>query len=556
MNKKIQLFILVATLAVCLGGAGLSQQSGAPDVDYKKNNGSVTIHAENIELSKLLRLLSIREQVNIISATPLKGTVCVNLYGVTLEQVLDAVLKPSGYDFQFQDGVYLVMKEPELEDYMSPSSPQVVRLFRLNYLNHDEAEKFIKPFLSGSGEVIVGEKPTTGLSAGLDESGGVNSASTSIILVKDYVTVLDRVAEALEALDVRPRQVLVEATILEVFLDDSCKLGVDFNALGGIDFSDLNSTSDVYSFLLSGTASGDQLEDRIWGVRDTGFAPDNPTEGFSFGILNDKVAAFVYALENVVDTNVIANPKVLALNKQKAEIMIGGRLGYYGTSVVSDGIAQQSVEFLDTGTQLKFRPFISGEGFVRLEIHPQRSNGVVDATTGLPSENTSEVTTNIMVKDGDTVVIGGLIEEKDSIIEKSVPFLGSIPVLGRLFKYTENSTERTEIITLITPHILDPAEPNGNAEELLDEFEERKRLFKEGFPFCSRTIWADRHVAKARKCYQQGELQWAKYHIERVVDLDPHHEQLVETKRLIDAALVRTGQREKPLFSYLKEELE
>ncbi|MHC4943432.1 MAG: hypothetical protein ACYTG7_10480 [Planctomycetota bacterium] len=527
-----------------------------PDLDYKRDNGGVTIHAENIELSKLLRLLSIREQVNIISATPLKGTVCVNLYGVTLEQVLEAVLKPSGYGYQFQNGVYLVMKEKELDELVSPSSPQVVRLFRLNYLNHDEAEKYVKPFLSDSGEVIVGEKPATGLSSGETESGGVSSASTSVILVKDYVSVLDRVAEALEALDVRPRQVLVEATILEVFLDDSCKLGVDFNALGGIDFSDLSSTSDVYSFLLSGTASGDQLEDRIWGVRDTGFAPDNPTEGFSFGILNDKVAAFVYAMENVVDTNVIANPKVLTLNKQKAEIMIGGRLGYFGTSVVSDGIAQQSVEFLETGTQLRFRPFISGDGFVRLEIHPERSNGIVDPTTGLPSENTSEVTTNIMVKDGDTVVIGGLIEEKDSIIEKSVPFLGSIPVLGRLFKYTENSTERTEIITLITPHILDPAEPNVNAEELLGEYAERKRLFKEGFPFCSRTIWSARHVAKAKKCYQQGEIHWAKYHIERAVDLDPHQEDLVKVKRLIDGALIRTGQREKPLNAYLKEELE
>ena len=97
MNKKIQLFFLLSALLVCLGSAGFSQQTGAPEVDYKRDNGSVTIHAENIELSKLLRLLSIREQVNIISATPLKGTVCVNLYGVTLEQVLEAVLKPSGY---------------------------------------------------------------------------------------------------------------------------------------------------------------------------------------------------------------------------------------------------------------------------------------------------------------------------------------------------------------------------------------------------------------------------------------------------------------------------
>ena len=90
-----------------------------------------------------------------------------------------------------------------------------------------------------------------------------------------------------------------------------------------------------------------------------------------------------------------SHPKVLALNKQRAEIIIGERLGYFGATTVSDGISQQSVEFLETGVQLRFRPFIGDDGFVRLEIHPQRSSGKINAVTGLPDETTTEVTTNV-----------------------------------------------------------------------------------------------------------------------------------------------------------------
>lgn len=555
MMKKFQICMVLCALSIAWGGGAFSQDQGDPEVHYEKENGGITLHAENIELSKLLRLLSVREETNIITSGKLGGTVCVNLFNVSLDQVLDAVLIPNGYGYQEQNGVYLVMKSEELSSYLAPPPPIKVRLFRLNYLNLDEAEKFIRPFLSESGQVIVGEKSVTGLSSGTSDSGGESSTLNNVVMVKDFEPVLDRIAEALKALDVQPRQVLLEATIIEVYLDDSCKLGVDFTALGGLDFTDLNATSDLFSVTLE-DASGDQLDNRLLAGRTQGFADNDPPEGFTFGLLHKDVGVFIEALETVTDTNVIANPKMIALNRQKAEIIIGGRLGYYGLSTVSDGIAQQSVEFLETGTQLKFRPFIAGDGYVRLEVHPERSSGVVDPTTGLPSENTSSLTTNIMVKDGDTVVIGGLIEEKDTQLESRVPFLGSIPILGALFRSKENQTERTEIIVLITPYILDPAEGDGEAEAVHQAYIDRKQLFREGYIFSSRMIYSQRHTEKARECLREGSLNWARFHIGRAVDLNPFYEPVVGLKKRIDQAIADQESQEEPMEAYLQEELE
>ncbi len=525
------------------------------DYDYRSDPEGITINAENMELSTLIKLLSIKEQVNIITSGKLEGTACVNLYNVSLSQVLDAVLKPNGFDYRLKDGVYLVMKAEEFAALEKPASPMVVRIFRLNYLNLQEAEKFLKPLMSEQGQLIVGELSQKGIPTGATDTGGDSSASPNLILVKDTPEVMLILEEAIKALDIRPQQVLVEATILEAILNDHTKLGVDFNALGGIKFSDLNATTNFFSVDMD-DASGDQLDDLISQGMDSGFASDNPEDGFAFGILRGNVGLFIEALESVVDTNVIANPKVLVLNRQKAEIIIGGRLGYYGTETLSNNFSQQSVEFLDTGTQLRFRPFISDDGYVRLEIRPARSNGVVDPVTGLPSENTSEVTSNIMVKDGDTVVIGGLIEEFDQLIEKRVPLLGSIPILGWFFRRTETTTRRTEIIILITPHIIDPERPDNKAEGIVEDFEQRKRLFRDGFPFFSRTIYAARHLTTAKKDLHEGSLGWARYHFNRAAALDAHCRGLISFERRLEAAENREEESKEGMEEYLRSETE
>ena len=124
------------------------------------------------------------------------------------------------------------------------------------------------------------------------------------------------------------------------------------------------------------------------------------------------MSSFIEALETIADTNVVASPRVLCLNKQRAEVQIGSELGYVSTTV-TENAATQSIDFLEVGTQLRIRPFISSDGFIRMEIHPELSTGTVRIDGGftLPDKEVTEVTTNIMCRDGNTVVIGGLIRE-------------------------------------------------------------------------------------------------------------------------------------------------
>jgi hypothetical protein len=151
---------------------------------------------------------------------------------------------------------------------------------------------------------------------------------------------------------------------------------------------------------------------------------------------------------------VLANPKIITLNKQRGEVLLGRRDGFLTTTVTQTSTTQQ-VEFLETGTRLIYRPFITNTGLVRLEIHPEDSDGGLNAD-GLPFKETAEVTTNVMVPDGETVVIGGLFRERDKVTKKRVPVLGSLPLIGGLFRSEDTESVREEIVILLTPHILGP----------------------------------------------------------------------------------------------------
>jgi Bacterial type II and III secretion system protein/LysM domain len=158
---------------------------------------------------------------------------------------------------------------------------------------------------------------------------------------------------------------------------------------------------------------------------------------------------------------VLACPRVLVLNKQRAEIQLGQRLGYF-TTIQNLTSAIQQVQFLDTGTLLRFRPFVSTDGMIRMEVHPEKSTGQV--VQNVPSSNTSEVTTNVMVPDGATIVIGGLIENTDTSSQQGTLGLSRLPVVGPLFRQKQQVSTKRELIVLLTPRIWNPGAITGLAD--------------------------------------------------------------------------------------------
>ena len=475
------------------GEAGVA----APEKD------TIELHVKETDLSSVLKLLADQRQLNIVAGKDVTGKVTADLYGVSLDEALYAVLEMNGYGYRREGNFVYIYTKEQLATMTAAEAKTDTRIFVLNYMNVTEAQALIKPVLSTSAIVAATSRAKMGIPSGGEDVEGDTYCLQDKLVITDLVENLDRVAALLAKLDTRPQQVLVEATILQVTLDDEASLGVDFNILAGIDFRQISaadfSLANPNSIVTTAGTTGNVAQ-LPWGrVGTTGFATAGT--GLQVGVVTNDVSFFIQALEAVEDINILSNPKVLALNKQRAEVIVGERLGYRTTTTTATSEIE-NVEFLDTGTQLQFRPYISQDGFIRMEIHPEVSTGQIDAL-GLPSERTTEVTCNIMVRDGHTVVIGGLFDETSQITKSMVPGLGNIPGLGALFRSDSHETMRREIIVLLTPHIIDDATSNVEGRETLAEAERYVTGIRSRFPLYTREKLTQVYMAEADDCYNR-----------------------------------------------------
>ena len=524
---------------------------GGLDASVTANGKIESLHVKNEDLANVLELLSRQYHLNIIASKSVKGKVTADLYNVSIDQVLDAICRANDLAWSREDNAVYLCTEEESKAAQTHESRMVTEVFSLNYLTAEDAAKLITPALSTKGTSAVNTPSAKGLASGSGGEVGANSfALPDSIIVKDFPENMERVRAIIKQMDRRPRQVLVEATILQVKLDDTTDLGVDFNALAGIDFHQLSSTTTLVTdptATAANTATTAPVPQPgqgptrpgAWGHTYTqGFAPAGP--GLNVGFITNNVAMFIHALETVEDTTVLSNPKVLALNKQRAQVIVGDRIPYI-TTTMSDTTAVQTVSFLDVGTELIFRPFISDDGYVRMEIHPKVSSAVLLPPNNLPRETTTEVTANVMVKDGHTIVIGGLFDETATVNRSQVPGLGGIPGIGWLFRSNSDTTERHEIIVLLTPHILDSEEAaNDMALQMLDDARRRCMGLREGFSWITRERIQTAYLQaadKAWQCYQKDGKRWdltmALWNAQLALNVAPNNLKALRLKDMI-----------------------
>lgn len=421
------------------------------DYVHAREGGLFELHVRDQDITTVLRLLSIESQRNIIASPGVQGRVSADLYDVSFEEALEAILASQNLRYRVAGKFVYVMTPQEWEALTRPQYEMQTRVFELNYLAAADAAQLVTPVLSADGTVAVPPAPAEGVESGPGDTGGISTALGEFIIVRDRVEVLEQVASLLKQLDRRPRQVLIEATILRASLRENNDLGIDFTALSGVDFQMIGSVSQGVQNITPGIVSGAQLNETSAIVR-TDFTAAVPQGGLTFGIIKNNVAAFIRALEDVTDVTVLANPKILALNKQRGEVIVGRRDGYL-TTTVTETAAVQTVEFLETGTQLIFRPYVTGDGYVRMEIHPKDSSGGL-TPANLPFEETTEAISNVLVRDGHTILIGGLFREGTTSGRSQIPFLGGLPGAGMLFGSQGDSTTREEVIILLTVHVL------------------------------------------------------------------------------------------------------
>lgn len=474
------------------------------------------VNFQNTDLRLALRILSTQGKKNIVAGKDITGSVTATFYDVTFEEALTAILKMNGYVHRQQDNFIYVYTLEQLAAETEATEPLVIQLFRLSYITATDAEILIGPALSDFGEVALTPAADVGVGADIAFAGGNSYAAEDVLVVRDYQANIDIVAELLNELDIRPDQVLIEATILSAKLDETNALGVNFSMLAGIDFESLGSVSTGVGNM---TAGGILSED-MQGLRAANFSTGFNTVGggFNIGFISNNVSVFITALERITDLTVLANPKLLVVNKQRGEVVVGSRDGYR-TTVVNQGISTEKIEFLETGTRLFVRPFIGKDGYIRLEIHPEDSDGTI--IQGLPSETTTEITTNVLIRDGHTIVLGGLFREEAQESRSQVPILGNIPGIGLLFRNTEDKIERREIIVLITPHIIRQGADEGVSEQIMDDVERFRIGQRKGLRWWGRSRLAATYVNWASQAYLRGDQTMAAWHVDMALSMDP-----------------------------------
>ena len=511
----------VSASFLALGTLALGQEPSAPDPFAASgaahvavsDQGTVELHVADMPLATVLQLLSLESKQNIVASPKVQGTVTANLYGVSFEEALQAILVANDAGYKRVGKFIYVYTTAELDAIAAEAkNKQITKVFHLNYVNAADAGNYVRPVLGEDAKVSVSPPPASGLGSEAGEGGGNMNAASDFIIVTARPSELREVERILKEIDVRPRQVLVEATILRATLTDDNSLGIDFTIVGGVDLELLGSTSTGIANLTLGQLPTERFE-QFNAVASTDFRRDVPNGGFTFGIIKDHVSVFIRALEQVADTTVLANPKILALNRQKAQVIVGRRDGFL-TTTVTETQAVQKVEFLETGTQLVFRPFIGNDGFVRLELHPKDSVGFVNAQ-GLPSEQTTEVTTNVLLRDNETIMIAGLFREVTSDSRSQVPFLGNLPGVGSLFRSRSAATQREEVIILLTVHIVKDYDAYAGASaDIFNDVERMRVGLRKGMMRTGRDRIAQTHYHRALSAIEAGDRAKAIWHVD------------------------------------------
>jgi type IV pilus assembly protein PilQ len=491
---------------------------------------SISLNVQNSDIRAVLETLSEQGELNILASSSVQGNVTASLRNVDIETALAAILKSTGFVARREGQIIYVGKPADLALMDQTVDRIVTRVYRPNYITAAEIQKLFTPLLSKDvGSITVSSPAEVDIPADQTKTGGDSFSGEEVVVVRDYETVLAELDQLFANVDVCPKQVAIEAMILSVSLSDEFKFGVNFEAL--------RDQSNVR--LVSGTPGAS-------------LASLSTTEGgLKFGFLDSSLALFVNALETVGDTNVIASPRLTCLNKQRAEIQIGEELGYVNTTVTETS-STQSISFLDTGTLLRIRPFITSDGNVRLEVHPELSTGSVDekAGTAIPNKAVTQVTTNVMCPDGCTVIIGGLIREDLQTNTSQIPLLGNLPGIGPAFRQKTEKVKRNEVIVLITPRIVSNATLHEEGVKYGNEFTQRQNVYFDKMSPIGKRNYANHYLRLARAAYAAGDYRAALTQVNMAIHFDPESRDAINLRNEIVAA---GGFEDESIHQYLNQ---
>jgi type IV pilus assembly protein PilQ len=446
--------------------SALSEDAVLAPLQNQAVDGKLSFYFQNIEIRSLLQILAKSSGLNFVINDAVKGSVTLNLKGVTWRQALIIILKSHGLSYREDGNVIYIStiddlasnenKQLQAAEQLSNLVPISSAIFQLKYTNAADMSALLKgqqgTLLTTRGQVAV-------------------DARTNSLIVHDTPKSIADVRRAIERLDVPAKQVLIEARIVTIETSYEKQLGVRF---GVTKPSHLSGTLNAANQITGGTnpsqviAAGGNKPDPTprlnFNNAATQFASGaNPgSVGLALGRLGNFLLDLeLSALEENGHVNVIAKPRVITSNQQKAIIQTGQEIPYQEAS--SSGAT--SISFKKAVLSLEIVPQITPDNKIVLAIKATEDSpgaqialtaqtATTPATLGPPAINTQEVESNVTLNDNETIVLGGIYKVSQSSTFDRVPFFGSLPLVGALFRSKSISDSKNELLIFITPKII------------------------------------------------------------------------------------------------------
>jgi type IV pilus assembly protein PilQ len=409
----------------------------------------LSLNFQSIEVRAVLQLIADFTGLNLVASDTVGGTITLRLQNVPWDQALELILKTKGLDKRKVGNVLLIAPadeiaareklELETNKQVADLAPVRLEVVQINYAKASDIVALLsqdKELISGRGFISSDER-------------------TNTISVRETAEKLEQIRKLITTWDVSVRQVLIEARIVRARSNIAEEMGIQWGG-GGLDQSGDNlfriggstNTLSELTDIANGSSNTITFPNAL--AVDLGVTRSNASSlAIGFGGDNYLIDMELSAFESDGKGEIVAQPKIVAANRQTATIKSGEEIPYQEAS--SSGAT--SISFKEAVLSLEVTPQITPDDKIIMDLKINQDNRG-EVTAGIPSIETNEVITQVLVANGETVVLGGIFQSERSTTVTKTPFLGDIPYLGALFTKTENIDERAELLIFITPKLL------------------------------------------------------------------------------------------------------
>jgi type IV pilus assembly protein PilQ len=400
-------------------------------------------------------VLAFKSGVNIVAAPDVTGVVNIELKDVPWQKALEVILSTYGYGFDRKGNIITVMTVENLKKYredtatLEAQEPLVSKTFYLSFGNAEDVMKVIDKLISKRGFISF-------------------DVRTNAIVVRDLQSNLDLMAGVIQSLDTVTPQVLIETRVIETDLGSDENLGIQWGSTTtGLQVSASGAAKPTI-FPFSSTQPGGSFNPASTSFATApapGLASSSAT-GFSYGTINaSQLSATLNILSYRSKTHTLSNPRVVTLDNEKTTINVGIQYPE-ATYSFNSSTGQEQVtgfNFIPIGVNFEVTPHVNNPGLITLDVHPQISAidtnaGItaptINGTSPFPILSNEEARTKVMVENGKTLVIAGLITDVITVTKQQIPFLGDLPLIGKLFQSNSTTKSRVELMIFITPHVI------------------------------------------------------------------------------------------------------